>query len=478
MRPRDVPQSLNPGDIVAGRYEVMALAGEGGMAQVYAARHLHLSEQYAIKVLRSELAQDKNIVSRFLQEARAAAQLRSDHTCRVFDVGLMPSGIPYIVMELLHGEDLGGHLVRTGRLPVEDAVEFVIQACEALAEAHSVGLVHRDIKPENLFVTTRPDGWRSIKLLDFGISKLVDPDTLASTVRRHLDTADLMGTPHYMAPEHIRSSNDAEARSDLWSLGVVLYELLSGQLPFDGATVPEVSASILETEPPSLDALRPDLPPGLVEAVHWCLSKPTELRVSSAAELAAQLVPFAPRRTRAVVERVQSLARSQGEHIQIPPSIMPPPLPPVTITSDPAPPPAESHLLRWGLVALFVFACAAGVTWMQSRKSTPTSATPTSASPTSASPTSASSTSMSTVSPAAAPAATTPARPTSTFAEKVANVALEPPPTPVSDSASKRSALVSHAPGPMATAAAKVESPPAAISTERPSWDKGPDLGF
>ncbi len=463
MRPRDVPQSMNPGDIVAGRYEVMSLAGEGGMAQVYAARHMHLSEQYAIKVLRSELAQDKGIVSRFLQEARAAAQLRSDHTCRVFDVGLMPSGIPYIVMELLHGEDLGGHLVRTGRLPVEDAVEFVIQACEALAEAHSVGLVHRDIKPENLFVTTRPDGWRSIKLLDFGISKLVDPDTLASTVRRHLDTADLMGTPHYMAPEHIRSSKDAEARSDLWSLGVVLYELLSGQLPFDGATVPEVSASILETEPPSLDALLPDLPPGLVEAVHWCLSKPTELRVSSAAELAAQLVPFAPRRTRAVVERVQSLARSQGEHIQIPPSIMPPPLPPVTITTDQPPPSAQSHVVLWGLVVLFVFAAAAGGTWIQSRRSTSASA---------------SATSMSTVSPTAAPAPATPAHPASTVAEKAAQVAPEPPPTPVLDSPSKRSAPASHAPGPMPTAATKVDAPPAAVATARPSWDKGPDLGF
>ena len=340
-----------------------------------------------------------------------------------------------------------------------------MQACEALAEAHSVGLVHRDIKPENLFVTTRPDGWRSIKLLDFGISKLVDPESIASSVRRHVDTADLLGTPHYMAPEQIRSSRDAEARSDLWSLGVVLYELLSGRLPFEGTTVPEVSAAILESEPPSLGSLCVDLDPALVEVVHWCLAKQLELRVSSAAELAAQLVSFAPRRTRAVVERVQSIARSQGERIDLPASIAPPPMAALTMTTDPGPGTAPSRIWLWGIAAIVAFGAAAGVTWLQrgEPRSSPSTTTSTEISP---APTGAAPLDSPKVDPSL------PAQPKAPSEVDSKPLAATPPPT-----RGYRPGPLAHSapvePPPTSAPAASVASPPA-----KPTWDKGPDLGF
>jgi serine/threonine-protein kinase len=366
----DMAAPLDVGDVVAGRYEIDGVAGEGGMAIVFSARHLHLNERYAVKVMRRGFAANPNLVSRFLQEARAAAQLKSDHVCRVFDVG-MHENVPFMVMELLRGEDLRSVLERGDLLSIEEAVEFVIQACEALTEAHGLGMVHRDIKPENLFLTVGRDGWRSVKLLDFGISKLIESEFVSTTLRRHLDTKDLLGTPHYMAPECIRASRDASSLSDVWSLGVVLYELLSGLLPFSGETVTEISASILETEPEPLAATRPELPAPLVEIVQWCLAKQPELRVSSAAELATQLVPFAPRRSRAIVERTQSRARARGEVLELPPSQFPPsldaapiptPVPSTPTVTEPAAPRGMSLGAMLGLAAAG-FALAAGATY-------------------------------------------------------------------------------------------------------------------
>jgi eukaryotic-like serine/threonine-protein kinase len=381
----DLSAPLGVGDVVAGRYEIDGVAGEGGMAIVFSARHLHLNERYAVKVMRRGFAANPNLVSRFLQEARAAAQLKSDHVCRVFDVGIHDN-VPFMVMELLQGEDLRSVLERGDLLSVEEAVEFVIQACEALTEAHGVGLVHRDIKPENLFLTVGRDGWRSVKLLDFGISKLIEGEFVSTTLRRHLDTKDLLGTPHYMAPECIRSSRDASALSDVWSLGVVLYELLCGLLPFHGETVTEISASILETEPEPLAATRTDLPSQLVEVVQWCLAKQPELRVSSAAELATQLVPFAPRRSRATVERTQSRARARGEVLELPPSQFPPPreesqpkpapapVPSTPTVIEPIPPRGMSLGAMIGLAAAGFAVAAAATYWFVLRPADETSA--------------------------------------------------------------------------------------------------------
>jgi serine/threonine-protein kinase len=465
---------VDRGDMIAGRYEIEGLAGEGGMAVVYAARHLHLNEQYAIKILRPALATNPNIVSRFLQEARAAAQLRSDFVCRVFDVGLLPEGMPFMVMELLEGEDLGALLQRTGRLPIEQAVEFVIQGCEALAEAHARGLIHRDIKPENLFLTKRRDGWATVKLLDFGISKIIDSEMISTTLRRHVDTRDLLGTPHYMAPETVRASREAGPRSDLWSMGVVLYELLSGKLPFNGATVPEVSASILETEPENLGLVRPDLPVELVEIVHWCLAKQPELRVASAAELAVQLLPFAPRRSRAVVERMQSLARAQGELFDIPPSAFPPPpnvppMPPVpemptavivesSITMPAEEPRRGRSAVLWVVAAAAAFAVGGSVTWLTVRTESK---------------------------PAPSSEVVAESPPASQAPEEVATGKREPTPTPPPGSAPSPVASPDVAtpppPKPAPARPARPTPPESKAPTPQPattSWQSGPDMGF
>ncbi len=472
--------ALDRGDMVAGRYEIEGLAGEGGMAVVYSARHLHLNERYAIKVLRPALATNPNVVSRFLQEARAAAQLRSDFVCRVFDVGLLHDGVPYMVMELLEGEDLGAMLLRTGTLSVDQAVEFVIQACEALAEAHAAGLVHRDIKPENLFLTVRRDGWATVKLLDFGISKIIDAETISTTLRRHVDTRDLLGTPHYMAPETVRSSKDAGPRSDLWSMGVVLYELLSGRLPFKGATVPEVSAAIIETDPDALSSLRADLVPELVEVVHWCLAKQPELRVTSAAELALQLLPFAPRRSRAVVERMQSLARAQGELFEIPQSAFPPPpavppMPPVpdmptsvmapvenSVTMAAEEAPQRSRLGWWLLSAAAAFAIGGTITWMTIRTKGEAAAAP-----------SATSTAASTV---LAPEVLETSEP--------ADAQPAPAPAPAEPDAQPQAPTTDAPPRPQPVRPGPLPRPvkPAEKPTEKPpastNWQTGPDMGF
>lgn len=460
--------AVRPGDMIAGRYEVEGIAGEGGMAVVYSARHLHLQERFAIKVLRPLYAAGRATVSRFMQEARAAAQLRSEHVCRVFDVGLLPDGAPYIVMELLEGASLGEVIARNEPLSVEEIVEYTIQACEALTEAHACGVVHRDIKPENLFLTRKSDGWRAVKLLDFGISKIVDRDALDTSIRRHRDTGNMLGTPHYMAPEQVRSSRDVDSRSDLWSLGVVLYELLGGRLPFDGTTVPEISAAIIETEPTSLAAIRPDLPEQVVEAVHWCLSKQPELRVSSACELAVELMRFGPRRSRAVVERMQSLARKQGDIVHLPASIAPAPLTtegplveipraPIVPAVNSEPEPRTSSVSLWALAAAAAFVVAAGVVFLQLRSgaaSSPTSQIEKTSEPTTTTPGTSAETAL-VPGRAMAPASPPEPAPAASTSEP-----QKPPPT--------RGRLVLPPAKPTAVA----------TSAPRPSWDSGPDMGF
>ncbi len=472
--------ALHPGDFVAGRYQIDGLAGEGGMAVVYSARHIHLAERYAIKVLRPGFAADKNVVSRFLQEARSAAQLRSDFACRVFDVALLPGGAPYIVMELLSGEDLAAVVRRQSTLPVDQALEFVIQACEALAEAHTLGLIHRDVKPENLFLTVRPDGWRTVKLLDFGISKILDPDSMETSLRKRFDTSDLLGTPHYMSPEQVRNAQDVDARSDLWSLGVVLYELLSGKLPFNGKTTPEVCAAILETDPVPLSELRTDIPPELADTVHWLLAKQPELRLSSAAELAVQLLPFAPKRCRAVLERMQSLARAQGEIIQVPASAYPPPGDVVASLPQPAALPAgllvdgveqgvapetvepPRRVGLWAAAIVFAFgAAAAGTWWAQAKEPSQPPESSTAAVT------------------AAAPTAVSTATPTSQPLKAEAPAPVESPapsPSPETEPEPEKEPARPARPGGKRVAPRVAPAKPPTAG--QPHWDSGPDMGF
>jgi serine/threonine-protein kinase len=281
------------GEVFEGKYRIERVLGAGGMGVVLAAMHLHLQQRVAIKLMRPELAKEPATVERFVREGRAAVKIKSEHVARVLDVGVREGGEPYIVMEFLEGADLG-HLVEThGPLPVPTAVDYVTQACEALAEAHAHGIVHRDVKPSNLFLTTRADGLPCVKVLDFGIAKATlagDTPDGGSMTR----TDAVVGSPLYMAPERMRSATTVDPRTDIWSLGVILFELVSGEFPFDSASAPELCAMILRDPPRALRSVAPKVPEALEAVVMRCLEKDPDRRFGSVAELAAAIEPFGP----------------------------------------------------------------------------------------------------------------------------------------------------------------------------------------
>ena len=297
-----------PGDLIAGKYEVIKLIGSGGMGYVVSAMHVELGEVVALKFLRPEALQIEELVERFSREARAAAKIRSEHVARVFDVGVLPDGVPFIVMEHLAGQDLADVLQERGPLPIKVAVEYVMQACEALAAAHASGVVHRDIKPENLFLTKHAQGLDFIKILDFGISKVA----LAPGKRGFVRTMMPLGSPVYMSPEQIRSSDQVDARTDIWSLGCVLFELLTGTVAFNEPSLMQLSAAILEHDPVPLRELVEDAPVELEEVVLRCLEKDADKRYGNIAELAIALYPFAPRRSRISAERCYHALKNAG----------------------------------------------------------------------------------------------------------------------------------------------------------------------
>jgi serine/threonine-protein kinase len=317
----DDPQGkfgIAPGDVLAGKYRVDRILGAGGMGVVVAAHHLKLDQRVAIKLLLPEALDDTEATTRFEREARAAAKIKSQHIAKVTDVGTLENGSPYIVMEYLEGEDLASRLERSGGFPIPDAVDIVLQACEVLAEAHALGIVHRDLKPANLFCvsedglvggrTSPADGNISIKVLDFGISKIADRAGSAANMSI-TKTSAVMGSPAYMSPEQMQTPRDVDGRTDIWSLGIILFELLVGKVPFDGETLPEVCVKVATLPVPSVRRFRLDTPPGLEVVVRQCLEKDRDRRFGSVAELARALALFAPERAQASLDRI---ARSAG----------------------------------------------------------------------------------------------------------------------------------------------------------------------
>jgi serine/threonine-protein kinase len=279
------------GRLIAGKYRLDRLIGKGGMGAVYAGQHELLGQAVAIKLL-SDGSREPAAGARFLNEARAAARIPSDHVVRVVDVGV-DEGRPYLVMEYLEGEDLARVLYGRGPLPEKEAVDYVLQAVEALAQAHALGIIHRDLKPSNLFLAKRPDGSRLVKVLDFGIAKAFG--SAVSTQHAAVTTQGLIGSPAYMAPEYVRSAKSIDTRADIWAIGVILYELLSGSVPFRGDNPGEVLAAILETTPAPLASLRGGLSPGLVAVVMKCLARKPEERYPELADVAEALAPYAPK---------------------------------------------------------------------------------------------------------------------------------------------------------------------------------------
>ena len=293
---RGVPEGSAPrtGQVLAGKYRVERVLGAGGMGVVVAARHIHLDAPVALKFMTDETLADHALVSRFIREARATARLRGEHVIRVSDVGELESGAPYMVMEHLQGQDLAALLTSLGPPPVAAAVEYAIQTCEGLDEAHRAGIVHRDIKPSNLFLTRRPNGTPCIKVLDFGISKAVIMVRASDTLHSTSDQA-VFGTPLYMSPEQMRATRDVDARADLWSLGASLYELLTGAAPFPAESIVDLAYRIANESPPSLREKRPEVPEGLEAIVLRCLERDRDRRFPDARSLATALEAYRAR---------------------------------------------------------------------------------------------------------------------------------------------------------------------------------------
>jgi serine/threonine-protein kinase len=296
------------GHIIAEKYRVEAIIGSGGMGVVLSARHIAMNNRVAIKVLKlDEDADREEAVARFQREARAAARIESEHVVRVMDVAALPDGTPYMVMEYLDGVDLRRVSQERHRLPIEEAVDYVIQACEGLAEAHAAGVIHRDLKPSNLFLARRPNGTSVVKVLDFGISKVAPrADEVAMTT-----TNTLMGSPLYMAPEQMRSSKDVDARADIWSLGLILYELLAADLPFGGETIPEICVAVMQAEPQPMNHFRNDVPQALQAILLKCMEKHRDDRYPSTAALARDLARFASDRAKVHADRASASLKAE-----------------------------------------------------------------------------------------------------------------------------------------------------------------------
>jgi serine/threonine-protein kinase len=314
---------VEEGQVLAGKYRIEKVLGVGGMGIVVAARHIQLDTKVAIKFLAQSALGNIEAVARFAREARAAVKITGEHVARVLDVGTLENGAPYMVMEFLEGSDLAAWLAERGALPIDQAVEFVLQACVAVAEAHSLGIVHRDLKPANLFCIRRADGKLSAKVLDFGISKINDPsgpDSRMSVTR----TTSVMGSPLYMSPEQMQAAKSVDARADIWALGIILYELLTATVPFEGETITDVAIKVATDPTPPVRTRRPDVPPGLDAAILRCLEKRREQRFASVADLALALREFAPSRAVPLVERICDILQvAPPSYAAPPPSQMP-----------------------------------------------------------------------------------------------------------------------------------------------------------
>ncbi|WP_437505739.1 protein kinase domain-containing protein [Sorangium sp. So ce1099] len=310
MRGLEEIQGLEVGTVIAGRYRVNRLLAKGAMGAVVAATHVELDELRAIKLLLPATAADPEMCERFLREARIAARLKSDHVVKVHEIGELEGGLPFMVMEFLAGRDLRVIRKQRGPLPVDEATLYVIQACDALAEAHAIGLVHRDVKPANLFLTRAGDGAPCIKVLDFGISKVSRAASLGVS-EMQTSTGQMLGTPHYMPPEQMRGQRDVDARADIWALGSLLYVLLTGRYPMHARSVQTVSLVLGgKFVPPLPSKVRRGLTPEIDPIIMRCLERDRDRRWPDVAELSLALSPFAPPAAQPLVERIQRVLRA------------------------------------------------------------------------------------------------------------------------------------------------------------------------
>ncbi|WP_437491338.1 protein kinase [Sorangium sp. So ce1014] len=305
--------TIAPGTVIARKYRVERTIGRGGMGLVVEALHLDLDTRVAIKFLLPEFMSYTEAAERFMREARTVAKLQTPHVVRVLDVAALDSGEPYMVMELLDGEDLAAHAAETGTLAIGECIDHIAQACEALAEAHALGIVHRDLKPANLFLTRRPDGAPLIKVLDFGVSKILTGDTGNVSLTQ---TTTILGSALYMSPEQMRSSKSVDPRTDIYALGVCLFEIIGGRPPYVADSFPELCAKIYTSPPESLEDLRPEVPEGLVEVIEKAIAREPEDRYQSISEFVQALAPFAAPGTRTTIA---GILRLHAAELDLPP---------------------------------------------------------------------------------------------------------------------------------------------------------------
>ena len=296
---------VKPMEVLAGKYRVESVLGAGGMGIVVRATHLLLAQPVALKFLHEDALARPGFVARFAREARALARLRTEHVARVLDVGTLENGAPYLVMEYLEGDDLEAVLAKRAKLPLVEAATYLLQTCEAIAEAHAARIIHRDLKPANIFLAHRPDGVPVVKVLDFGIAKALDEGELLT------QTATSLGSVHYMAPEQVRDAKSCDARADVWALGVILYQLVTGQLPFQGDTAMAVFFAVLDGKRrPVRDHLpATSLPSGALDAldalIDRCLEVDVAKRLASVDLVADALVTFVEHAPTREVARAQ-----------------------------------------------------------------------------------------------------------------------------------------------------------------------------
>lgn len=333
---------VKPGEVIAGKFRVERILGAGGMGIVVEARDVDLDDRVAIKLLLPAALERPDIVARFRREARAAVKIKSEHIARVIDVGSREDGSPFIVMEYLEGYDLSKPIRKNGRLPIRTAIDYVLQAAEALAEAHVLGIVHRDIKPPNLFLTLRADGSPCIKVLDFGISKVIGgidtPDGVDVPEATLTQTSVVLGSPRYMAPEQISKPKAVDARADIWGIGTTFYRIVTGRAPYEGNTLPEIFAAILMTPdgPSPIHEHVPDAPPDLDAVIRRCMRINPAERWANIGDLAEALAPFGSPSAKWSAQRIRGILEGAGIMANTAPSAS------VSISSASIPSPASA----------------------------------------------------------------------------------------------------------------------------------------
>jgi len=374
------------GTVLLDKYRIVRELGMGGMGVVLCAEHLVLGTQVAIKFLLPEFAVQPDAALRFVREARAATRIRGEHVARVIDVGTLPGavaglpallgpdgealpqvagppGVPFIVMEYLDGIDLGRHLKSGVQLSIHEAIDFAVQAAEALAQAHAAGVIHRDVKPSNLFLSRGSDGSPYIKMLDFGISKVIEEK--AEQEFELTKTRAVMGSALYMSLEQMRSTKTVDFRTDIYALGITLYELLTHTHPFMAESFSELCVKVSLDPPDPISRHRPDISDELAEVIAQAYARYADDRYPTVAAFVTALAPFAAEETQAMIAGIQRIERAaSGERPMV--RMLTPlsnrALPKAVTVELPPPPPPRPP---WGVIAsgLFAGAAIAGITW-------------------------------------------------------------------------------------------------------------------